>query len=503
MTGASANRGRGDRRPLPAFDWRVGWIAAAAIAVLLVTAGGYGYHRDELYFIVAGQHPDWGYPDQPPFSPLLAAAIHAIVPGSLLALRVPSALALGGIVLLGALLAREMGGGRFAQLLTAAAVGVGTFPLAVGHLLSTATFDLLAWVALTWLVARVMRTGDGRLWLAAGAVVGLALQNTHLIGLLVAALAVGILTTPEHRRHLRSRWLWAGAMVAAAIWTPNLVWQATHGWPALAIARDIASQEASLGGRFEFVFLQLVIFGAGASLLIGIGLHRLVRTTEGRPFRVFAWAAGLLFVLFTITSGKAYYLVGLYPALVAAGSVTVEGWRAGWHLALGSAVLVLGALPAPIGLPILPADAFARSFYAVPGEDQLNTIGWPEFLAAVAAAHASIPEEQRATAVIVTGNYGEAGAVAVLGRLRGLPAAYSGHNAYGLWGLPPKGSGPVIVVGYGEERMAAAFTGCRTVATIDNGIDAPTEEQGLPVWICDGPRGRWAEVWPGLVHLSG
>jgi hypothetical protein len=350
--------------------------------------------------------------------------------------------------------------------------------LAVGHLLSTATFDLLAWVALTWLVARILRTGNGRLWLAAGTVVGLALQNKHLIGFLVAALAVAILATSEHRRHLRSRWLWAGALMAAAIWTPNLVWQATHGWPALAIAGDIASQEASVGGRLEFVLLQVVIFGAGASVLIGIGLHRLVGTADGRPFRVFAWAAGALFVLFTITGGKAYYLVGLYPALVAAGSVTVEGWRGRWRLALGSAALVLGALAAPIGLPILPADAFARSFYAVPGEDQLNTIGWPAFLDAVEAAYASIPTEERATAVIVTGNYGEAGAVAVLGQARGLPPAYSGHNAYGLWGPPLDGSGPVIVVGCGEERMAAAFTGCRTVATIDNGIDAPTEEQG-------------------------
>jgi hypothetical protein len=478
-------------------------IAGVVITILLATAGDYGYHRDELYFIVAGGHPDWGYPDQPPFSPLLAAGMHAIAPGSLLALRLPSALALGGIVLLGALLAREMGGGRFAQLLAAAAVGIGTFPLAVGHLLSTATFDLLAWVALTWLVARILRTGDDRLWLAAGAVVGLGLLNKHLIGFLVAALAMVILATPGYRHLVRSKWLWVGLVLAAAIWAPNMIWQATHGWPAMAIAGDIASEEGSVGGRLEFVFLQLVIFGAGATMLITIGLHWLLRTAAGQPFRIFAWAAGLLFVLFTTTGGKAYYLVGLYPVLAAAGSVTVEGWTSRWRPALASAVVVLGAVAAPIGIPILPADAFARSVYAVPGEDQLNTIGWPEFLDAVAEAHASIAGDAQANAVVVTGNYGEAGAVAILGRERGLPAAYSGHNAYGLWGPPPEGSRPAIVVGYGEERLAAAFTGCRSAATVDNGIDAPTEEQGRPVWVCDGPRGSWVEAWPHLVHLSG
>jgi len=497
-------RHTGYQGALPPLAWRsLAAIVVALIVGLLATAGEYGYHRDELYFIVAGQHPDWGYPDQPPFAPLLAAAIHAVAPDSLLALRLPSALALGGIVMLGALLAREMGGGRFAQLLAAVAVGIGTFPLAVGHLLSTATFDLLAWVALTWLVVRTVRTGDDRLWLAAGALVGVALQNKHLIGFLVAALGLAILATPELRRHLRSRWLWAGAVLAAVIWAPNVVWQASHAWPALAIAGDIASEEASLGGRLEFVFLQLVIFGAGATVLIGIGLHLLLRTAAGRPFRLFAWAAGLLFVVFTITGAKAYYVVGLYPALVAAGSIIVERWSDRWRPALAGAVVMLGAVAAPIGLPILSADAFAGSFYAVPGEDQLNTVGWPEFLDAVEAAHEDIPVDARPNVVIVTGNYGEAGAVAILGRERGLPAAYSGHNAYGLWGPPPEGSGPAIVVGYGEERMASAFTGCRVVATVDNGINAPTEEQGQHVWVCDGPRGSWGAAWPHLVHLSG
>jgi hypothetical protein len=257
-------------------------------AGLIVAAGQYGYHRDELYFIVAGQHPDWGYPDQPPMAPLLAAGLEWLAPGSLVALRLPSALAMGGLVVLGALLAREMGGGRYAQLLTAATVGVATFPLAVGHLLSTATFDLLAWVALSWVVARILRTGDDRLWLVAGAIAGLALQNKHLIAFLAAGLGVAFLLAPEHRRHLRSPQLWGGIGLAFAIWLPNLIWQAAHGWPALTIARDIAGEEMSLSGRVEFVVLQLVIFGAGGTILARAGLLRLIRDPTGRPYRPFA-----------------------------------------------------------------------------------------------------------------------------------------------------------------------------------------------------------------------
>jgi hypothetical protein len=470
-------------------------------AGLIVAAGQYGYHRDELYFIVAGQHPDWGYPDQPPMAPLLAAGLEWLAPGSLVALRLPSALAMGGLVVLGALLAREMGGGRYAQLLTAATVGVATFPLAVGHLLSTATFDLLAWVALSWVVARILRTGDDRLWLVAGAIGGLALQNKHLIAFLAAGLGVAFLLAPEHRRHLRSPQLWGGIGLAFAIWLPNLIWQAAHGWPALTIARDIAGEEMSLSGRAEFVVLQLVIFGAGGTILARAGLLRLIRDPTGRPYRPFAVAAGLLFAFFALSGGKVYYLAGLFPVLIAAGAVAIE--QRGAPRRLVPIVVALGIAAAPIAVPILPVDVFAASPYAVVGDDQLNTIGWPEFIDSLDEAAAAVPAPDRQRAVIITGNYGEAGAVARFGAERGLPAAYSGHNAYGLWGPPSVGSGPIIVVGYPESRVREAFDGCHVVTVVGNRTGADTEEQGLPVWLCQVVRGSWHEAWPRLVHLSG
>lgn len=499
--GAVESGSRPDGRQPPLELGGVLLTAASVVALLILIAAEYGYHRDELYFIVAGQRPDWGYPDQPPLAPLLAASLDWLAPGSLVVLRLPSALAAGALIIIGALLAREMGGDRFAQLLSAVTVAVGTFALAVGHLLSTATFDLLAWAALSWVVGRILRTGDDRLWLVAGVIAGLALQNKHLIAFLAAALGLAILLQPEQRRLARSGWLWGGIGLAFAIWLPNLIWQAMHGWPALAIARDIASEEISIGGRLQFVLLQLVIFGVGGTLLVRAGIERLMREPAARPYRPFAVAAGLLFVFFAVSGGKVYYLAGLFPVLIAAGAVAIS--RRGRRRLLLPTVLALGAVAAPIALPILPVGVFAASPYAIVGEDQLNTIGWPEFIDAVAQATASVPARDRERAVIITGNYGEAGAVARFGPERGLPDAYSGHNAYGLWGPPPDGRQPIIVVGYSERLVRESFDSCQVAAIVDNRSGAETEEQGKPVWVCEAVSGSWSEVWPRLVHLSG
>jgi len=184
--------------------------------VLIVFAGGYGYHRDELYFLAAGEHLAWGYADQGPLTPLVAHVMDAIAPGSLTVLRVPSALMSAGTVLVAGLIAFELGGSRRAQLIAAACVAVASVVLVVGHLLSTSTFDLFAWTLVTWLLARVIRTGNTRLWPVAGIVAGLALLDKPLIAFLLVALGVGLLIAGPHHL-LRSGWLWAGVVIASGV----------------------------------------------------------------------------------------------------------------------------------------------------------------------------------------------------------------------------------------------------------------------------------------------
>jgi 4-amino-4-deoxy-L-arabinose transferase-like glycosyltransferase len=480
-------------------------IAGAVGLLLLLTSGRYGYHRDELYFVEAGRHPAWGYPDQPPLTPLLALLMDVIGPGSVTVLRLPSIIAAMLVVALSAALARELSGSAFSQTLAALAVGTGVYTLVVGHLLSTSSVDLLAWVTITWLTVRILRTGDSRLWLAVGAVTGLALLNKHLVLFLVVALLIGSALVPTARRQLRSPWLGGGVLIALALWTPNLLWQATHGWPQLELAADIREEYDVTAERIAFVALQLVLFSPVAVLLAIVGLVRLWRDPVLAAFRLLAWAWLALLVLFFLTGGKGYYLGGLYPALIAAGSVHIEqrvGARRRRRIGWLAAVAVAAVIGMPIALPLLPAGTLASSPYAAPAEDALETIGWPEFAAAVEQAYEEVPPDRRESAIVFAGNYGEAGAVALYGRNGRLPPVASGHNGFGLWGPPAEDAGPVILVdasgGWRDE-----FENCVAVTTVDNGQGVDNEEQGGTVWRCDGPRGGWEAAWPRLVHLDG
>ena len=217
----------------------VAGIAALLAALLIAFSGRYGYHRDELYFIACGRHLAWGYPDQPPFVPLVARLMTDLAPGSLVVLRLPSALAAAALILLTGLLTRELGGRRAAQVLACAAVALAPLVTAASHLLSTTTFDLPAWALLLWLLIRILRTGDQRLWLAAGLAAGVGLLDTDLVAFLIIAVVVA-LAIAGPRAPLRSPWFYAGGLIALAAWAPYLAWQASHGWPELKVAHSIA-----------------------------------------------------------------------------------------------------------------------------------------------------------------------------------------------------------------------------------------------------------------------
>jgi hypothetical protein len=236
-----------DASPAPGIG-AIALIAAAVTLVLVAFASGYGYHRDELYFIAAGMHLDWAYADQGPLTPLLARAMSELVPGSLTMLRVPSALAAGGTVLLTGLLARELGGSRRAASLAAACAAVASIVLFTGHTLSTSTFDLLIWTALTWLAVRALRSGEQRLWLVAGVVLGVGLLNKPLPAFLAAGLLAGVLIAGP-RRLLRSPYVWSGAAIALVLWSPWILWQAAAGCLAIGSRRRIDELRAVVADR--------------------------------------------------------------------------------------------------------------------------------------------------------------------------------------------------------------------------------------------------------------
>ena len=476
-------------------------IAGAVVVVLLAGSDGYGYHRDELYFLVAGRHLAWGYADQGPLTPAIARVMDSLAPGSLVALRVPSALMAGATVVVTGLLAYELGGSRRAQLIAAGCSAVGSFALFVGHVLSTSTFDLLAWACCTWLVARALRTGRHRLWPVAGVVVGIGLLNKPLIAFLGVGLAVSLLLVGP-RSVVRDARFWVGVGIAVAFWSPWLIWQTIHGWPQLDVSSSIArGGSGSSEPRWLIVpYLFLLVSPVLAPVWLA-GLVALVRRESMRPFRAFAVCWVVLVVIFTISGGKPYYLAGLFPVLLAAGAIEADAWvgrgsARGRASILGSAIVASGVVSVVLALPVLPASEAGPVITA--NGDVGETIGWPQLVRGVASAYRRAP----GPAVIFTSNYGEAGAIDRFGPALGLPRAYSGHNAFGTWGPPSDGQAPVVVVGLDARDLQENFRDCRLVARVrnDDGID--NDERRAPIELCSSTRQRWSLIWPRLRHLD-
>jgi hypothetical protein len=483
-----------------------GWVGAIALAqlvVLLATSTRYGYHRDETYFIVAGQHPAVGYPDQPPLVPLITAAMNHLATGSLVALRAPSALVAAATTVIAALIARECGGLARAHVIAAGCTASSGFALAVGHFVTTTTFDLLSTTALCWLVIRAVRRRSGPELLAAGVVTGLGFEAKPQIAF-VAVVIVVALALVGPRWPWRSPWLFAGMGAALLLAAPYLIWQATHGWPQLTLAGNIGG--TAEGGRAGFIPFQLVMV---SPVLVPVWVAGLVTSLRGadRRLRFIAVTYLVLAVAYLVGNGKAYYLASLYPVLLGIGAVPTAAWTLRRHARLRTDLLAAGvivstAVSALIALPLLPARQLQGSIVMAINPDQGETVGWPRFVHSVSAAWQAIPADERAHTVIFTGNYGEAGAVDLLGHRLGLPRAYSGHNALSEWGIPPRQATQALLLGYdGPSDAAPYFVDCRTVGKIDNGVGLDNDEQGAPLLVCR-PAARWTGMWPKLRHYN-
>jgi len=467
-------------------------VAAALGLVLLLTSGRYGYHRDELYFLEAGHHLAWGYPDQPPLVPLLARLMSTLVPESVVALRLPSTLAAMAVVVLAGAIARQLGARSGGQALAAASTAACGFVLAMGHLLSTATFDLLGWTLVSYLLVRVLQDGPGerpRLWLLAGVVAGVTMQANLLVGFLLAGFVAGVLLVGPRSR-LASPWPWVAAGIALVIAAPYLLWQASHGWPQLDVARDIAAGgSGSSASRASFLPLLLLEVGP---FLLPIWLWGLVRLWRDRTLRCLVVTFGVLLVTFVASGAKPYYLAGLFPLLLAAGSQPLlDGVGRRW---VAPVLLVLSAPALVITLPLLPVSA-VDPVIAI-NYDAGETIGWPAFVEQVATAYDTLPPGT----AIVTANYGQAGAVDRYGGDRGLPRAHSGHNGYAAWGHPA-GTTPALVVGVEPTLLRRSCAELRPLGRLTSPSDVDNDENGTRLSYCV-PALSWAELWPEFTHLG-
>jgi 4-amino-4-deoxy-L-arabinose transferase-like glycosyltransferase len=477
---------------LPRFaSGAVGIVVAIQVGVLSVLSGRYGFHRDELYFMAAGDRLDWGYVDQPPITPMLARVSTEVFGHGPAGLRVIATLIGAATVVVIALVARELGGGRNAQVAAAAMAAGSSLTLVISHMLATNTLDTLLWVLTGLFALKLFRTRDPRWWLAIGAVVGVGIANKWLVLLLVVALGVGVLTVGP-RSVLRTWWLPAGVLMSLLIAAPTLAWQATHDLPLLTVAGGIAEDDGA-ENRLLFVPMQLVYLSPVLVPVWVAGVVRLWRDPELRWARSLAVAYPVACVVLLAVGGKPYYPVPLLLLLTAAGAEPALRW-AHRHRAVAypaaAAGLVVNLL---VSLPVLPPTALGPVLAM--NAEQGEQVGWPEFTATVADAWQSLPD--RSGAVILTSNYGQAGALEQYGR--DLPVPFSPHMSYWDWGPPPDTmTGPVLLIcDYNEgETTPPQLTDCDLLTEHDSVID--NDEKGTDVLRCDGTTAPWSEIWPDL-----
>jgi hypothetical protein len=468
----------------------------------LLTASRYGFHRDEFYYLASGRHLAWGFVDQPPVVPFLALVGSELFGATPAGLRVLSAVAGAATVVAAGLLAREFGGGRFAQGMTALAVLFAPLFIGANTMLQTVPFDQLWWLLAALGVARAVRTGSTRAWALTGAVLGVALLTKYTVLLFGFGLLVGLLATPA-RAHLRTPGPWLAAGLALILFLPNLVWQITHDWPTLEfIANNNANVAMTVGG---FLAAQPLMMGL-PGVLLGLGGVAWFFTSAGRPYRVVGWIALTTLAVLLVVAGKDYYLGPAYPLVFAAGAVGLEGWvrrRAKrWlapALAAGYAVLSLAAVP--VALPVLPVDVMVRLGLYEHNEPYAEMLGWPELVETVTAVYDDLPPEEQATTAIFTANYGEAGSLNLLGPDR-LPTAVSGHNSFHDWGPPPASTTTVIALGFSEDYLRRFFAEVEPVATTTNPYGVANEEYGQTVYLARRPTVVLADVWAERYHYN-
>ncbi|HVV11755.1 glycosyltransferase family 39 protein [Amycolatopsis sp.] len=479
------------------MSWRpVLLIAGVAAVIHLAVAARYGWHRDEFYYVITGRHLAWGYVDQPPLTPALAR-LAAALPGGVLPLRILAIAANAGCVLLAARLAAELGGRPRAQLISAAAVAACPAYVGASALFGTTGTDQLCWLAVTVATARALRLGTIPAWLLAGLLAGLGLENKDTIAALLIGIALGLLVT--RRAALRTPGPWLAGALAALIALPNILWNASSGWPDVRMAEVLSGRQGS--ALTQVPELLLLLTGPPLVCLWIVGVRQLCGRA-GRSHRWLLVVAITAVAFIAVTSGKSYYAAPALPGLFAAGAARVEAadtsdGRRRWPIAIAAT----GVFAMVVGLPVLPPK-IANSVAIGAGSPVLETYGWSGYVQQIV----SVADEYPADTVIFTSNYGEAGALTILGPSEGLhnPVG-SGHNAYGYWAPPPGSDATVLCVGeFTPGYLHRFWSRVTEIAplTMPDGLSNEETQQGAAIYLCQQPRGTWAQLWPGLKHLS-
>jgi len=494
-------------------------ISAFKFILHLYAGWHYGYFVDELYYLACSRHLDWGYVDQPPLIAVYVWVVRLTLGQSLPALRFLPAVAGAAEVAFTALIARELGGNRFAQVLAAVSALVAPAFLAGDSLMTMNAFEPLFWMACAYLLIRMIKSGDQRLWVWFGVVAGVGLENKYSMMIFGGGIVLGLLLTPQ-RRLLASRWVWMGGAIAFLLFLPNLLWNVQHHFPFLELQANIRRSGRNVSFGFFGFFGQEILTMLPLTFPIWLGgLWFFFFSKQGKPFRALGWAwiftAGVIFTM----NPRVYYLYPAFPMLLAAGGVMWELWLAGprvqWlKITYPILMVVSGAIFAPLATPVLPVEtymAYTKALHLQPPKIETfklgplpqlyaDQFGWKEMTAVVAHAFNSLPPDVRAKTAIFGQNYGQAGAIDLFGPKYGLPPAISAHQTYFLWGPRGYTGESMIVMDDHQQRLERYFASVEKVGSVYHPYSMPYEH--FDVFYCRGLKQNLQEVWPRLKNWN-
>lgn len=489
-------------------------FGAATLLLHLLTNGGYGYFRDELYYIACGQHLAWGYVDQPPLSILLVRLSRMVFGDSLHGIRLLPAVAAAGTVVLTGMIARQLGGRAWAVALSCAASFTAPVYIINGNFFSMNAFEPLLWMGCIYFIIRIINGGPSSLWLWVGLLAGLGIENKHSTVFFGIAVAVAVLLSPE-RRHFTEKWIWLAGFIACLIALPNVIWQIQNNWATWELLSNVArSNKNVVLNPFDFLAQQVLLMNPGTLPLWLGGLIWLFASTDGRRYRALGIVYILALIEFIVLHGKVYYLAPAYPMLFAAGGIAVERlFRTRWSWlkpAMATLMILPAAILAPIALPILAPEKLVAYMQAIhfqpPRTETSHTaalpqyfadqFGWEQMVASVAQAYNRLSPEDKNRAAIFCQNYGQAGAIDFFGPQHGLPPAISGHQNYFLWG-PGTCTGEIILVlDDDDDDEREQFAEVEDLGTVESSPWAMPWEQRQRILLCRGLKGDLRTIWP-------
>lgn len=485
------------------------------IIIQLITGGNYPLFRDEFYYLDCADHPAFGYVDHPPLSIIILAVWKAMFGTSLISLRILPAFSGALLVILSGFITKELGGNKYAQVLTALCILGVPFYLGVTGFYSMNSYELLFWTALYLILLKIINSGSSRLWLLFGLTAGFGLMNKISVGFFLASVFAAIIFTPE-RKFFKDKFFWGGMFLAGLIFLPYAIWNASNDYPTLEFMQNAIKYKISEMTPLGFFSEQIINTNPFSSLIWLGGLLYILFSKRMQKFKAAGFIYVFAFLFLALQNSKPYYLAAAYPLLFASGAAAISEFTERKSFKWLKPVVLIYAVTAglivmPLAIPVLSPVSlikYSASLGITPGSAEKSKLGvlpqhfadrfgWEEMTEKVAAVYNSLTPAEKQRTGIFARNYGEAGALNYYGKKFGLPRCMSGHNSHWLWGPVSDSIENLIIIGdFEADELEESFGDFRLIDKTSNPYAMPYEND-LPIFLCRKLKKSIRELWPG------